>query len=94
VGKVLRGEVHFGGGEFSGGQASFDLLGADFSVGSVRFEYAEFSGGEITFNGAKFSGAEITFNGAKFSGGTVDFSHAADWSHPPKFDWDGAHLQV
>ena len=30
----------------------------------------------------------ISWNG-QFSGGAVDFSDAADWSHPPEFDWEG-----
>jgi hypothetical protein len=56
--------------------------------GAVFFRGAEFSGGWVYFGGAEFSGGTVYFGGAKFSGGTVDFSRAADWSHPPKFDWE------
>jgi uncharacterized protein YjbI with pentapeptide repeats len=95
--KFSRAVVSFPGAEFSGCQVGFDL--AEFSGGVVSFDRAqfsggvvsfagEFSGGVVTFNGAKFSGGTVDFSGAKFSGGTVDFSHAADWSRPPKFDWE------
>jgi len=83
------GAVEFRDAEFSGGVVTF--RGAKFSSGGVvSFDGAVFSGGVVSFDGTVFSGGVVTFRGAKFSsGGTVDFSHAADWSHPPKFDWEG-----
>ena len=92
------GAVSFFGAEFSGGEVSFPAFfsgsevrfnGAAFSGGAVSFYSAEFSGGEVSFDLAQFSGGEVNFYDAEFSGGTVDFSLATDWSHPPKFDWEG-----
>jgi uncharacterized protein YjbI with pentapeptide repeats len=94
------GTVDFGGAAFSGGEVSFDRArfsggtvdfgGAAFSGGEVSFGGAAFSGGRVDFGGgATFSGGQVLFNGARFSGGEVDFRHSADWSHPPRFSWDG-----
>jgi hypothetical protein len=84
--KFSGGNCIFMSAKFSGSKVSF--LSAKFSGGTVGFSDAEFSGGTVGFFNAKFSGGEVDFGGAKFSGGTVDFSRAADWSHPPKFDWE------
>ena len=81
------GTVDFGRAVFSDGRVSFN--DAKFSSGVVSFDGAEFSGGVVSFEGAEFCGGVVTFRGAIFSGGTVDFSHVADWSRPPKFDWEG-----
>ena len=82
------GKVSFHHAKFSGSAVLFHH--ARFPGGTVEFQDAEFSGGAVEFRDAEFSGGVVTFRGAKFSsGGTVDFSHAADWSHPPKFDWEG-----
>jgi uncharacterized protein YjbI with pentapeptide repeats len=93
------GEVGFYDAEFSGGEVSFhrarisagevSFAAAQFSAGEVAFRYAVFSGGEVGFDHAVFSGGAVDFAGGRFSGGSVDFSSAADWSHPPKFDWEG-----
>ena len=77
--------VRFRHAKFSGGEVNFT---AEFSGGTVHFGDAEFSGGDVSFDNALFSGGAVSFGGAKFSGGKVDFSRAADWSHPPKFDWE------
>src|SRR5487761_1079335 len=79
--------VGFTGAKFTGGTVGFS--DAVFSGGGVLFSSAEFSGGIIGFTGAKFTGGTVSFSGAEFSGSAVDFSAAADWSHPPKFDWEG-----
>lgn len=88
--------VVFDGGDFSGAQFSGGRVGfisAKFSGGLVDFgptgfTGTEFSGGQLDFTGAEFSGSRVDFTRAKFSGSQVDFSNAADWSHPPGFDWD------
>src|SRR5487761_1264277 len=79
--------VGFTGAKFTGGTVGFS--DAVFSGGGVLFSSAEFSGGNVGFTGAKFTGGTVSFSGAEFSGSAVDFSGAADWSHPPKFDWEG-----
>ena len=35
------------------------------------------------------TGGRVDFVVAAFSGGTVDFGKVLDWSHPPRFSWDG-----
>jgi uncharacterized protein YjbI with pentapeptide repeats len=85
------GEIHFDGSEFSSGTVSFN--NTRFSGGKVYFDKSEFSGGTVSFNRARFSGGEAYFGGAVFSGGKVDFSRAEDWSHPPKFGWEGTPPQ-
>ena len=77
----------FSDAKFSGGGVNF--TDAKFSGSTINFENAKFSGGGVFFTGAEFSGSAVGFTGAKFSGGTVDFGGAADWSHSPKFDWEG-----
>ena len=77
----------FSDAKFSGGGVNF--TDAEFSGSTINFENAKFSGGGVFFTGAEFSGSAVGFTGAKFSGGTVDFGGAADWSHSPKFDWEG-----
>src|ERR1039457_1107850 len=64
------------------GDAALSWQGLNFDFTGVVFD-----GG--SFSDAKFSGGGVGFTGAKFSGGTVDFGGAADWSHSPKFDWEG-----
>jgi uncharacterized protein YjbI with pentapeptide repeats len=87
--KFSGGMVEFSGAKFSGGMVDFSF--ATFSRSLVDFRGAEFSGGEVDFRGAEFSGGgTVDFRGAEFSGGEVDFSDVADWSHLPKFDWEGA----
>jgi hypothetical protein len=81
-------KVSFHKAKFSGGDVSFKR--AKFSSGRVEFRYAKFSGGRVSFDRAEFSGGDVSFDRAEFSGCTVDFSSAADWSHPPRFDWEGA----
>jgi len=97
------GTVHFGGAQFSGGTVDFGgmFAAAQFSGGTVNFTYAQFSGGTVNFGDAEFSGGTVHFGGAQFSGGTVNFTYAqfsggtvdfggiADWSHPPRFSWEG-----
>ena len=91
-GAVYFDEARFSGGVvsfgavFSGGEVSFG--GARFFGGVVDFGGATFSGGVVDFDGAAFPGGTVSFGLARFSGGGVDFSGAADWSHPPTFDWD------
>ena len=85
--KFSGGGVNFTDAKFSGSTINFE--NAKFSGGGVFFTGAEFSGSAVGFTGAKFSGGAVGFTGAKFSGGTVDFGGAADWSHSPKFDWEG-----
>jgi hypothetical protein len=80
-------EVSFDHSKFSGAEVSFPL--ATFSGGQVSFYDAEFTGGEVSFRSTTFSGSEVDFRGARFPGGEVDFHHAVDWSHPPRFGWDG-----
>ncbi len=92
------GQVYFTGAEFSGERVLFN--NAVFSGGEVTFSGAVFSRGEVTFSGALFVGADVDFSAgdhfglpvgtAEFRSGTVDFRDAADWSHPPRFAWDGA----
>lgn len=89
------GMVNFIMAKFSGGTLSFAGW-VTFSGGQVNFQGAKFSAGRVTFDDAKFSGSTIDFGGfailpaTQFSGCAVDFSRAADWSHPPKFAWEGA----
>ena len=85
-------EVSFGEARFSSG--TVDLGGARFSGGTVSFLDARFSGGRVSFFHAGFSGGTVDFGAAEFSGGEVDFSSAADWSHPPEFDWEGTPPQA
>jgi hypothetical protein len=85
------GTVSFGAPDFSGGHV--DFIDAEFSGGVVGFGRTVFSGGVVDFDRAQFSGGEVNFKGSVFSGGTVDFSRAADWSHRPSFDWEGAPPQ-
>lgn len=94
-GKVSFHHANFSGGKvdfhrvkFSGGTVEFH--DAKFYGSAVGFDDAEFSGCEVDFDRAEFSGGEVSFPRARFSGGTVDFSKATNWSHPPKFDWEGA----
>ena len=97
--KFSGGKVGFNSARFSGGRTTFiraafssaqvDFLRAEFSSGEVRFNEAEFSGGQVNFFATRFSGGTVDFSGARFSGGTVDFSCIADWSHPPRFPWEG-----
>ena len=72
---------------FSAGEVSFKY--AQFSASEVSFDDAQFSQGQVGFHGAQFSGGKVGFARAKFSGGLVDLRHASDWSHPPRFDWEG-----
>ena len=82
------GAVDFWAAQFSGGAVSF--VGAQFfSGGAVSFGDVQFSGATVSFDDARFSGGEVNFGGAQFSGAEVDFSNARDWSHPPRFDWEG-----
>ncbi len=81
------GSVSFEGADLSGGDILFDQ--AEFSGGEVVFDEAEFSDGTMSFEHAEFSGGTVSFEHAKFSGAEVDFSDADDWSHRPKFDWQG-----
>lgn len=62
---------------------------AEFSGGTIYFSDAAFSSGIVQFSGAKFCGGTVLFYGAEFSSAEVDFRRAGDWSHPPKFDWEG-----
>src|ERR1019366_7553641 len=77
----------FSDAKFSGGGVFF--TDAEFSGSTVNFTGAKFSGSMVGFTGAKFTDGTVSFSDAKFSGGTVDFGGAADWSHSPKFDWEG-----
>ena len=43
----------------------------------------------VNFGDAEFTGGTVGFSGAEFTGGTVDFGGSLDWSHPPRFDWNG-----
>jgi hypothetical protein len=61
----------FSRAEFSGGTVCFDF--AKFSGGWVRLDWARFSGGVVTFVGTEFSGGLVTFDFAKFSRGQVVF---------------------
>ena len=92
------GEVSFGDAQFSGGEVRFHS--AQFSSGLVSFRHAGFAGSTVDFWAAWFGGGTVdfaagffgglvSFRRAGFGGGTVDFSDAADWSHPPEFDWEG-----
>ena len=92
------GEVSFGDAEFSGGEVRFHS--AQFSGGLVSFRHAGFAGSTVDFWAAWFGGGtvdfaagffggSVSFRRAGFGGGAVDFSDAADWSHPPEFDWEG-----
>ena len=82
------GTVDFGGAKFTGGTVSFEV--AKFSGGTVSFFVAEFPvGGTVSFDYAGFSGGTVSFDRAAFSGAEVDFSNARDWSHPPRFNWEG-----
>ena len=95
-----RSAVMFNGATFSGGEVIFD--GATYSGGAVSFYRAVFSpGGKVSFGSSRLSGGTVEFPRARFSGaavdfyrpmftaGVIDFSDPADWSHPPKFDWEG-----
>jgi hypothetical protein len=81
---------------FSGGRVDFDR--AQFSrSGRVGFDHAVFSGSTITFSDARFYALRMSRAAYWVTGfplmyrskGHVDFSLAADWSHPPIFDWKG-----
>lgn len=67
--------------------ADLDFTGVVFDGGN--FVGAQFSGSLVTFDQAQFSGGLVRFGYAEFSGGKADFSSAADWSHPPRFNWHG-----
>ena len=95
---VFSGGAVYFNAEFSGSVVSFAHV--EFDKGEVCFgapydgdvrkaDGARFTGGEISFDEAHFAGAAVNFKEAKFSGGKVNFARASDWSHPPKFDWDG-----
>jgi hypothetical protein len=62
----------------------------DPSHGGVYFNGAGFTDGAVSFDSAEFSGGRVYFNGSQFSGAQVDFTSAADWSHPPTFDFEDA----
>jgi len=91
--------VRFDWADFSGGTVSFirarfsagavTFRSADLTGGQVRFDDAQFTGGTADFREARFRGSDVRFDRATFTGGHVDFSQAADWSHPPGFDWTG-----
>jgi uncharacterized protein YjbI with pentapeptide repeats len=78
--------VSFANVRFNEGQACF---GAPYDGDIWKAIGARFADGEIGFNKAHFTGTVVNFKEAKFTGGKVNFSHAADWSHPPEFDWKG-----
>jgi uncharacterized protein YjbI with pentapeptide repeats len=80
------GTVDFRSAQFTGGTVSFG--GAQFTGGTIHFG-AEFTGGRVGFGGAQFTGGMVDFGGAEFTGGMVDFGNSLDWSHPPRFDWNG-----
>ncbi len=84
---VSAGVISFIRAGFSGGAVTFREAG--LSAGQLRFDQAEFTGGTVGFAGARFAGTDVRFEGAVFAGGTADFGQAADWSHPPAFDWAG-----
>jgi uncharacterized protein YjbI with pentapeptide repeats len=85
---IADGTVSFDGAKFTGGTVSF--FKAKFSGGTVSFEVAVFpAGGTVSFDYAEFSSGTVSFTRAVFSGAEVDFSNARDWSHPPRFDWEG-----
>jgi hypothetical protein len=83
----IASHVSFLHTQFSGSEV--DFFGAKFSAGLVTFAGAVFSGGNVSFGYAQFCGADVLFSATGFSGGTVDLSGAANWSHPPRFDWMG-----
>jgi uncharacterized protein YjbI with pentapeptide repeats len=62
----------FTGVVFDGG----DFSGAEFSSGTVNFDYAWFSGGTVNFGESLFSGGRVSFRRAEFCGGTVFFGYS------------------
>lgn len=85
---ISGGTVSFIRARFSAGAVTFGS--AEFTGGQVRFDEAQFTGGTASFDNAEFSGSDMRFDGALFGGGGVDFSRAADWTHPPGFEWKDA----
>jgi len=96
--KFTGGTVSFASAQFTGGTVSFaakftggtvSFASAKFTGGTVSFHFTEFSAGTVGFARAQFTGGTVSFRATVFSGGEVDFSNARDWSHPPRFDWEG-----